>query len=71
MPYAWMFACEVRSASIGGITISVSPHPSHNNPYHAGISYDQNGKLIKGEYESPVFLAVTSRLAKLSRYVSF
>lgn len=69
--YAWMLAREARSASLEGISIDVTPHPSHNNPYHAGISYEQNGKLIKGEYESAVFLAVTSRLAKVSRFVEF
>lgn len=69
--YAWTFAYEIRSASLGDIEIYLNPYPSRNNPFHAGISYNEKGKLIRGKNESPLFLAVTSKLAKLSRYVEF
>lgn len=69
--YACVLTGEVRRISFDSISTKVEPHPSKKNPYHAGISYSQDGRLVKGDCMPQDLLAVTSLLAKKSTYIKF
>lgn len=69
--YALINVGICRNITYKDIMIDVLSHPSHRNPYHAGIHYSKSGNAIKGSCADPDFIIVAGMLANNSELTSF
>lgn len=69
--YALINVGVCRNITYKDIMIDVLSHPTHNNPYHAGIHYSKSGCGIKGACTDPDFLIVASMLANNSELIAW
>lgn len=69
--YALINAGECRLTSFKDILVDVLPHPTKNNPYHAGIHYSKSGRTIKGACADPDFIIIAGMLANKSELIAF